>query len=284
MRLPLALVISASLFVPPVVAADDDVVARQKRAAEANCKALQLAALGRAETANFVVYGTPPEARLKALAASLEKQYTTATRALQFDKDSKPWTGKLTVYVFADRGQFRSFVRQVEKRSPDEGEQGSVNAGGDTPHVAVSPGQGKDAPTAEAEAGFRVAAAVLTAKAKGTELPEWLTLGFARATAVQAANSPPGVRKRAARQLAGRLKAADAWNDMLSIEQRLPLAASVADYLFYGKGLAKPGDFLLAFRPDDDKPAKTAWDALEAVKTTPEQFEAGYTKWLRGNS
>ncbi|HEY1380212.1 MAG TPA: hypothetical protein VGF55_25645, partial [Gemmataceae bacterium] len=277
-------ILSAGLFVPPTLAADDNAVAKQKQAADANYKALQLAPVGRAESTNFLLYGTLPDARLKVLAANLEKQSSTAARALQFDKDSKPWTGKLTVYVFADRGQFRSFVRQIEKRSPDEGEQSSVNARGDMPHLAVSPGQGKESPTAEAEAGYRVAATMLMAKAKGTELPEWLTLGFARATAAQAVNSPAGVRKRAARQLAGRLKPADAWNDMLSIEQRLPLATSVADYLFYGKGLAKPGDFLLAFRPDDDKPMKTVWDALEAVKTTQEQFEAGYVKWLRGNS
>jgi hypothetical protein len=203
---------------------------------------------------------------------------------LQFDKDAKPWPGKLTVYVFADRGQFRSFVRQIEKRSPDDGEQASASIPGDLPHIAVAPGQGKDAVTADTQAGYEVATALMTIRAKGTQLPEWLTQGFARATAAQAANTPAGVRKRVARQLAGRAKPVEAWNDTLSIEQRLPLATSVADYLFYGKGLSRAGDFLLAFRPDDEKPMKTAADALEAVKLTPEKFEAGYFAWLRSNN
>ena len=71
---------------------------------------------------------------------------------------------------------------------------------------------------------------------------------------------------------------------MISIEQRLPLAVSVADYLFYGKGLSRPADFLLAFQPDNEKPMKTVADALEAVKLTPEKFEAGYLAWLRSNN
>src|SRR5207247_2499447 len=140
------------------------------------------------------------------------KQYCTALKGLQFDKDAKPWTGKLAVYVFTDRGQFRSFVRQIEKRSPDDAETATASARGDTPHVAVGPGQGKDAVSAEVQAGYEVAAALMSARARGTPLPEWLVRGFERATAAQAANAPAGVRKRVPRQLAGRLKAADAWN------------------------------------------------------------------------
>jgi hypothetical protein len=275
-----------ALALPGAAAADTDAAAvtRQRQAAEANCRTVQLAPLGTAETANFLVYGAAPEARLKGLAANLEKQFSTAFRALQFDKDQKPWTGKLTVYVFTDRGQFRSFVRQVEKRSPDEGENSSIAATGETPHIAVAPGQSKEAATPETQAGYDAAVALMAARAKGTPLPEWLTQGFARATAARTANTPASVRKRAARQVAGRSKPSEVWNDMIAIEQRLPVAASVADYLFYGKGLSRPGDFLLAFRPDDEKPMKTAADALEAVKLTPEKFEAGYLAWLRSNN
>ncbi len=288
MRLPQVLVFAIGMLVPATaVAADDEMaaaIAKQKQTAEATCRTLQLDPLGKIESAHFLLYGVSMEPRLKVLATNLERQYATAFRGLQFDKDAKPWPGKLTIYAFADRGQFRSFVRQIEKRSPDDAEQGSAKVQGDEPHIAVAPGQGKDAVTADTEAGYEVAAALLTIRAKGTQLPEWLTLGFARATAAQAAKTPAGVRKRVARQLAGRAKPIEAWNDSLSIEQRLPLATSVADYLFYGKGLSRPGDFLLAFRPDDEKPMKTAIDALEAVKLTPEKFEAGYFAWLRSNN
>jgi hypothetical protein len=288
MRLSPVLVIAAGLGLPmAVVAADDETaaaIAKQKQTAEANCRTLQLAPLSKAESANFLVYGASPEPRLKVLATNLERQYSTAAKGLQFEKDNKPWPGKLAVYVFADRGQFRSFVRQIEKRSPDDGDQGSAKVQGETPHIAVAPGQGRDAVTADTQAGYEVAVALMAVRSKGTQLPEWLTQGFARATAAQAANSPAGVRKRVARQLAARSKPAEAWNDMLSIEQRLPLATSIADYLFYGKGLSRPADFLLGFRPDDEKPMKTAADALEAVKLTPEKFEAGYLAWLRSNN
>jgi hypothetical protein len=287
MRLAWALAITAASLIPMVAVAADDmsaVVAKQRDTAETNCRTVQLVPVVTAESQTFLVVGTSPQPRLKSLAAGLEKQFATAFRALQFDREDKPWTGKLAVYVFSERSQYRSFVRQVEKRSPDDGEQSSNSVSGDTPHVAVSPGQAKDAPSPDAAAGQEIAIALITARSKSTPLPEWLTQGFARATAAQAANLPAGVRKRGARQLAGRLKPSEAWNEMLPFEQRLPLATSVADYLFYGKGLSRPADFLMAFRPDDEKPMKTTADALEAMKVTMDQFEAGYLKWLRSNN
>jgi hypothetical protein len=271
----------------PVTGLADDaapVLAKQKQTAEAILKALQVAPVARAESSNFLLFGTIPETRLKGLAASLDKQYSIARKGLQFAKDEKPWTGKLAVYVFVDRGQFRSFIRQIEKRSPDDAELTTANVTGDAPHMAIGPVQGKDAVTLETQAGNQLATAVLSARARGAPLPEWLTLGFERATAAHAANTVASVRKRVPRQLAGRYKAGDAWNDTLSLDQRLPLATAVADFLFYGKGVAKPGAFVLAFRPDDEKPMKTTADALEAVNMTPEQFELAYLKWLRANN
>jgi hypothetical protein len=245
---------------------------------------LKLPPPANAESANFLVYGSVPESRLKTLAATLERQFAAAVKVLQFEKNDKPWPGKLAVHVFADRAQFRSFVRQVEKRSPDDAEQGSKVVTGDAPHVAAAPGKGRDAPTAETEAGYQLAAALLAARAKDVPLPEWLVVGFGRATAALAANTPPAVRKRTARELAKRWKAADAWNDMLAAEYRFALAAGVADYIFYGKGVGNPAEFVLAFHPSDEQPTKTTADALAAVKLTPQQFEAGYAKWLKANN
>jgi hypothetical protein len=265
-------------------AADPAAVSLQKRTAEENCRTIQLGPVSMSESSHLVICGDASAARLKGMAANLEKQYATAAMALQIEKNDPPWTGKLTVYIIADRGQYRSFIRQVEKRSPDDGEPGSRVVSGETPHVAVAPPQGKDAPTPEVQAGYEVAIALLSVRAKGAPVPEWITQGFARATAGHAANSPASVRKRLPRQLAGRLKPAEVWNDMLSIEDRMPLASGMADYLFYGRGLPRPGDFLLAFRGNDDKPMKTLADALEAVKLTPEKLEAGYLAWLRTNN
>jgi hypothetical protein len=277
-------VISVSVALLCSTAIGADVVPAQKRLAEDNCRTVQLAPLATAETAHFLVYGDTSASRLKSLGASLEKQYAVAAKALQFDKNDPMWTGKLAIYVLADRGQYRSFVRQVEKRSPDEGETSSRVVTGESPHIAVAPPQGKEAVTTETQVGYDVAVALMSVRSKNSPVPEWVTQGFARATAAHAANSPASVRKRVARQMAGRLKPAEVWNDSLSIDDRLPLAAGVADYLFFGKGLSRPGDFLQGFRGDDEKPMKTVADALEAAKVTPEKFEAGYIAWLRNNN
>jgi len=81
-----------------------------------------------------------------------------------------------------------------------------------------------------------------------------------------------------------RFKASDAWNDTVPSEVRQVLAVSVADFVFYGKGVPRPVDFLNGFRPDDEKPMKTANDALSAGQLTPEQFEIAYRKWLLSNN
>jgi hypothetical protein len=287
MRFFPVILLAIGLFVLPAETRSDDpadTITRQKQTAETNWSALKITPPAKAESANLLLFGTIPESRIKALAATLEKQCAVAVKALQFEKDEKPWVGKLAVYVFADRAQFRSFVRQVQKRSPDDAEHGTQDIKNEAPHVATAAGKGRDAPTAEVVAGQQLAAALLASRAKDVPLPEWLVVGFGRATAAQAAGVPPAVRKRTARELARRLRASDAWNEALPAEQRFALAAGVADYLFYGKGADKPADFLLAFRPSDEQPMKSVADALSAIKLTPELLEAGYARWLRSNN
>src|SRR5262245_8885208 len=237
---PLSL-IACLLFFFATARADDATLAKQRQTADAIGKSLQLSSIVTQETKNLILCGTLSDAKLKLLGATLEKQYATGVKALQFANDDPPWTGKLTMYVFADRADFRSFVRQVEKRSPDEAELGSFRLSGDTPHAAAGPGKGKDAPTLEAQAGHQLAAALLATRAKNVPLPEWLVTGFAKATAAHAAGTTAGNRKRAARTLV-RFKASDAWGDTASAQVRQVLADSVADFVFYGKGVSKPGD------------------------------------------
>jgi hypothetical protein len=279
-----SLLLACLLILSPTVRADDSPLAKQRQTADAIAKSLRLSSIVTHETKNLIVLGTLPDAKLKALAAALEKQYATGVKALQFANDDPPWSGKLAVYAFGDRADFRSFVRQVEKRSPDETELGSFRFTDDTPHAAAGPGKGKDAPTLEQQAGYQLAAALLTARAKTVPLPEWLVTGFAKATAAHAAGTTAGGRKRAARNLGLRFKASDAWNELAPAEVRQVLAVSVADFVFYGKGVPKPVDFLNGFRPDDEKPMKTATDALSACQLTPEQFEIAYRKWLTSNN
>lgn len=273
---------TAALFLLSAVAsarADDaeNALRRQKAAVAENLKQLQVGAVATVETPDLLLTGTLPEARLRPLGQTLQRQYATAYKALQFGED-KPWLGKLTVYVFADRGQFRSFVRQVERRSPDEDESGSHDVKSEAPFVAVGPGKGKDAATPEAQAGLDLAGALLASRVKVVQLPGWLVEGFGRATVTQ--GTPAAASRKAQVVRLGRA-ARDAWNDALPAEQRPAVWAAVADYLFYGKGLISVGDFLLGFRPDEEKPVKTTPDALAAAKLTPEKLEVGFAKWLR---
>ena len=109
-------------------------------------------------------------------------------------------------------------------------------------------------------------------------MPDWLVEGFSRATATQ--GTPAAASRKAQVARLGRA-ARDAWNDALPVEQRPVVWAAVADYLFFGKGVGNVGDFLLGFRPDEEKPMKTGEDALAAAKLTPEKLEVGFAKWLR---
>jgi hypothetical protein len=271
------------LILPAIARADDGTLARQRQTADSIARSLQLSTIVTNETKNLILCGTLSDAKLKTLGTTLEKHYAIAVKALQFAKDDPPWTGKLAVYAFSDRADFRSFVRQVEKRSADEAELGSFRLSGDAPHLAAGPGKGKDAPTPEVQAAHQLAVALLAAQARNVPLPEWLINGFAKATAAHATGTPAGVRKRAARALATRFRTSDVWGDTAPTEVRQVLAVAVADFVFYGKGVAKPADFLNGFRPDDEKPMKTASDALSASQLTPEQFEIAYRRWLLSN-
>ncbi len=272
------------LLILPAIAHAQDALAKQRQTADAITKSLQLNSIVSFESKNLLVNGTLSDAKVKALATTLEKQFATAVKALQFPSDDPPWPGKLAVYLFTDRSDFRSFARQVEKRSPDEAEFGSFKLADETPHVAAGPGKGKDAPTPEMQAGYQVCAALLAARAKNVPVPEWVVTGFGRTTAAHAAGMSAGNRRRAARALSARFKAADVWNEMTPADVRQVLAVSVADFVFYGRGVPKPAEFLNGFRPDDEKAMKTPSDALAACQLTPEQFEVAYRRWLASNN
>lgn len=264
--------------------ADDTaaILAKQKQTIESNWKLLQLSEAKPVESANFLIIGSLAESKLKALSATLEKQYAVATQALKFDGD-KPITGKMAVYVIDDGTKYRSFVRTVLKATPDDEEQGRQSVKGDLPFVAAGPGRNKDSLSPDAYASTQVAVALLAARTKNAPLPEWATIGFAKATAFQASGVLGVARKRAAREVARRARVSDLWGETLSSEQKIALGTSVMDFLVYGKGVAKPLDVISAMRPEEDKPVKMAADVFGAVNMTPEQFEAAFAKWLLRN-
>ena len=82
----------------------------------------------------------------------LESQFKTARDVLKFPDKMEPWKGKVTVYLFAERSQYTSFVRRVEKRKLESGEVASHVGTDDKLQVAASPSSNKWEWPAEAQA------------------------------------------------------------------------------------------------------------------------------------
>jgi len=92
-----------------------DTLAKQKAAADANWKKLEIPnASPMVETPHFLIYSRQSEAKAKALGATLDKVFATATKALKYDDKDRPWPGKLAIYLVPERSQFVDFMRKVE--------------------------------------------------------------------------------------------------------------------------------------------------------------------------
>lgn len=259
-------------------AADDAaLMTKQQQTAEKNFETIQTGNRSRAETDHIFVVGSVPDSRLKSLANALEKTYAVAVKGLQFHDNDPVWKGKLAVLVFNDAPNYRSFARQITKRSPVGDETNSAQLTGENPMMGVAAASFKDAATMDAALQHRLAQAMIAARAKTDKLPDWLINGFAKATSNQAL--PLGTRKKQVVKLG--LPATAAWSTDLPAEVRNQVAASVVEYLFYAKTV-KPGEFLAAFRPETDQmdidiPINTI---LEKVSMTPEKLDAGWRQWL----
>src|SRR5205823_7224736 len=82
-----ALLVACSLILAATARADDATLAKQRQTADAVAKSLQVTSIVSHETKTLILYGTLPDAKLKALGATLEKQYATGVKALQFAND-----------------------------------------------------------------------------------------------------------------------------------------------------------------------------------------------------
>src|SRR6266404_8062778 len=95
-------------------AADDDVaakVAAQKWAAKTNWAMIEAGEPAVHESDHVLIYAHKSyEKRVKDVAASLEKALTQIKKALQFEQNTEPLVGKLTVYLLTEREQFTSFI------------------------------------------------------------------------------------------------------------------------------------------------------------------------------
>lgn len=257
-------------------------VAKQKQAAQASWETLELPKPAFHESRLLLIYGELPVAQLRAVVPELERQYLTAYKALHFEVKESPWPGKLTVYLFRDRRHFASFLRLVEKRRPQEDDQGGFEVRGDTPHVVAGPPMRQGDPSIQAEAAEEIAAALLARKAR-TDLPDWLLSGFGRATAWRAGSPTASTQRSLAYRLVlmNRRSAQDVWSGSLKADEAPLVQASLMDYLAYGPGASRFVSFVQGFRPEDGKPQKTAADALKAADLAPDRLNQAWQVWLR---
>jgi hypothetical protein len=205
---------------------------------------------------------------------------TRRTLALE---EEAPWPGKLSIYFFADRGKFTSFIRIVEKRRPESEDLGSHIIRSDFPHVAAGPPREAHEPGLEAQAAEQLASALLVKKA-GTTIPEWVMAGFARAAYYRALGPREylGERRRAARLLAKtKASAMDVWDNNVSAEAAPALRGSLVDFLAFGPGKTKFVALLEGYKPGQDALTKTTADAFKAANINPKLVNQKWKAWAR---
>jgi hypothetical protein len=170
----------------------------------------------------------------------------------------------------------------VERRYPEEGETGSFYIRSDEPHAVGGPPRlATDLPV-EGQAAAQIAAALLARKVNA-ELPSWVLSGFGRATVLQAGPAEKrAAENRKALQLWSVKKktAADAWSGALDPADAAVLRGSVVGYLAYSGRTTRFVPFVMAFRPEENRPEPTTADALKAAEIAPESLNKLWLKWV----
>lgn len=266
-------------------AADDErekQIANQKKQAEAGWKSLDAGEHSFAETKHLLIYAPKDQAKnLKAKGVTLESYHDKALAALSLEeKDAYP--GKITVYLLADKDQVTSFARRVEKRRPMAGESASFKAEDNMLHAAAAPiGKG---PVVQGRAGEMIAALLLARKAgRGTQIPDWLSHGFGRATSYQVLPKEKFVAddRKQVKALAKKKEASAVWDGNLDPEEVEAMQGSVAEFLAYGPGKKYFTKMIVGYQPGENMATKTTPQALEAAGLTPEKVNKAWKNWQK---
>ena len=265
---------------------------KQKAVAEGKLAAAKIKAAA-AETDDLLVFAMLPEEKAKALSAAMQKTYAVAAKPLKLDPASPPWPGKLSVFVFTEPRQYKTFVLDALKRPPLPRETRALELRGDTPTAIDGVGLGEKPTEAQmtAEVCGLVAAALMSRKAGvgGTipfSLPEWLQTGFGQACYVRfdASGSRLSAHRSKVRSLYNKTRGqgfttAAVWGGTASAESEL-LAASFVEYLAFGPDADKFPAFVEAFKPGETGDAPTVAAVLEALEWKADALEAGWRKWV----
>jgi hypothetical protein len=289
-RCPLVLILVAFVISPARADEAEEklkaLVAKQKKAAEENWALLEAGEFAQLETDHFLLVAPRSmEKKLKEAGTLLENAYKTGREALKFPEKTEPFKGKLTVYLFTERGQFTAFIRRVEKRKLVSGESASMNAADDALHVASGPPQGKGEWSIEAQA-VEQAGGVMIQRRAGltTVLPEWLLTGFGRAMYYRALPKDTltqADRRTAARLVVQKKKAAkDIWTGPLEADEAGPLSGALADFFAYGPGAQYFEKLLEGFKPEENVEKKTMDQALEKTKINKDKIDPEWKRWV----
>ena len=271
----------------PVRAEDDPQAAAQKKAARDNWAALEFGEPVHHETPHLLLYASKPlEGKLKDVGAALEKHYATAEKALQLDPKKEKWPGKLTVYLFAERAEFTAYVRRVEKRRLDEEETSVHMVAGDFPRVAAGPPRSKQAVNLEMHAAEELAAALLQRKAGAkTPLPDWLLVGFGRATTWRVyprEKATTDARREAIALVINKKRTPQqVWGGGIEAEEAAVLRPMLADLLAYGPGSSRFPALVLGFRPAEGQERRSTEQALEAAGIKPDRLAQVWPDFVR---
>jgi hypothetical protein len=279
-----ALIVSAS----QAQSQDKKDTSTQKPAIVANLKKADLPKTTIVETDNFFIVSSIPEEKAKLLGAVLEKVVPVARKGLQFEGKEEAWKGKLAVYYLPENRDFKSFIRNVVAEKPD-GIYYSLRT--DEPFLVDPVDLSNNATESDqfANTASIVAAAYIKSKASSAAVPDWLSEGFGRITAMRAEgmNSKryttyKTASKNAAIGTKGGKPAAiaDLWSETKPANSDI-IATSLTEYIAYGPGRENFIKLVYGFRPAENGTAPTAPQAFEAAgwKEIP-VLETAWRKWV----
>lgn len=268
-------------------------VAEQKKAAEENWANMEVGDPTFHETPELLLVAPKKYAnKIDKTGTLLGRYYATAKRALQMKE--KPWPGKLTVYLFAEREQFVAFRRRIEKLRVEPEDTCSFGIEGNKPYVSASPPRSVGDLPMEEQAGEQIASALLAKRIGDTQVSPWLIPGFGRATHYRVAPTAQATlaeRQVAAKAVKDRGRSAqgvysfmNAGDSGMQPDEAAILRANLADFMAYGPLAPKFVEFVDAFKPDREKKEqmRNTDQALRSMSIKPDDLNSAWQKWAKG--
>lgn len=281
-----AILVTLGIGIAPADEASD----KQKKAVLDKLAKAEIPRIKAFEGDAVIVAGPLPDARLKAIAATLARTAKLGRKALQFDANEEPWKGKLTVIYLPERKDFAQYMRLVVGQRPETNH--AISIRGDEPFVVSGANLDAKATNADiaAELSPLVAGALLQAKVGTTaKPPSWVRTGFGQVVAWRAEGASGrrlATYKSKARTAVlggGGRPVADVWSGEQTDGEWL--AASLMDFLAFGPGAANFPKFLSGLRPGENGQDPVIATAIrESGWKTNAELEKAWRKWVSAGS